>query len=207
MLPTAPIRGDFPSLKLGRMVRYGSTIERDLLYFLEYKRAVRWYREQPFTVEQVLADGKLHRYTPDYEIHEGNEHLLVECKPEARLESAQAQQQRQIGQMWAENNGYHFVTYTETELRAGEQLNNLKLLWRYARLRYCPEAPRILTQVREHGTSTIEHICQQLQLTTQTLLPQICWMLFHHWLAMDLNQAFTTSASIWATEERDTWHA
>lgn len=207
MLPTAPIRGDFPSLKLGRMVRYGSTIERDLLYFLEYQPTVKWYREQPFTVERVLADGKLHRYTPDYEIHEGSERLLVECKPEARLESAQAQQQRQIGQAWAENNGYRFVTYTEAELRAGEQLNNLKLLWRYARLRHCPEAPRILAHIREQETSTIECICEQLQLTTQTLVPQLCWMLFHHRLAMNLNQVFTTGASIWATEEGNAWHA
>jgi len=126
MLHNAPIRGDFPSLKLRRMVRYGSTIERDLLYFLEYRHSVTWYQEQPFTVEQIMGDGKLHRYTPDYEIHDGAENLLVECKPEARLGSAQAQQQRHIGQAWAKNNGYSFVTYTETELRSGQQLNNLR---------------------------------------------------------------------------------
>ena len=76
----------------------------------------------------------MHRYTPTTKSMRGRA-LLVECKPEARLESAQAQQQCQIGQTWAENNGYRFVTYTETELRSGQQLNNLKLFWRYARLR------------------------------------------------------------------------
>ena len=68
MISTAPIRGDFPSLKLGRMVRYHSTIERDLLYFLEYWQSVTWYQEQPHTIEHIMPDGKCHRYTPDYEI-------------------------------------------------------------------------------------------------------------------------------------------
>jgi hypothetical protein len=200
MVQTGPIRGDFPSLKLGRMVRYGSTIERDLLYFLEYKRSVTWYQEQPFTVEQVLADGKLHRYTPDYEIHEGNGRLLVECKPEARLESAQAQQQRQIGQAWAENNGYRFVTYTETELRSGQQLNNLKLFWRYARLRELPDVSRILEHVSGCEASTVERVCQQLQLVPSGVIPQICHLLFHLQLHMELSQAFTTNSPFWLAE-------
>lgn len=200
MVQTAPIRGDFPSLKLGRMVRYGSTIERDLLYFLEYKRSVTWYQEQPFTVERVLADGKLHRYTPDYEIHEGSERLLVECKPEARLESAQAQQQRQIGQVWAETNGYRFVTYTEAELRAGQQLNNLKLFWRYARLRELPSGSHILECVSGCETSTVEQVCQQLQLVPSEVIPQICHLLFHQYLQMELGQTFTPATVFWLTE-------
>lgn len=201
MLHTAPIRGDFPSLKLGRMVRYGSAIERDLLYFLEYRQSVTWYQEQPFTVEQVMGDGKLHHYTPDYEIHDGSERWLAECKPESRLESAQVQQQRSIGQRWAGNNGYRFVTYTEVELRAGEQLNNLKLLWRYARLRQLPETRRILVHVREHGMSTVESLCQPLGLVPQTLVPQICYLLFHHQLEMDLNQTFTTATPFWLAQD------
>ena len=200
MVHTGPIRGDFPSLKLGRMVRYGSTIERDLLYFLEYKRSVIWYQEQPFTVEQVLADSKLHRYTPDYEIHEGNERLLVECKPEARLESAQAQQQRQIGETWAENNGYRFVTYTEAELRAGQQLNNLKLFWRYARLRDLPNVSSILEYVSGCETSTVEWVCHQLKLVPSGVIPQICHLLFHQRLQIELGQAFTTATSFWFVE-------
>lgn len=201
MLHTAPIRGDFPSLKLGRMVRYGSTIERDLLYFLEYRQTVTWYQEQPFTLEQIMLDGKLHRYTPDYQIHDGIERLLVECKPEARMESAQAQQQRQIGQKWAENNGYRFVAYTEAELRAGALLDNLKLLWRYARLRQLPEVQRIQAHVSEHGTSTVESLCQRFGLVPQMLVPQICCLLFHHQLEMDLDYAFTTATPFWLAEE------
>lgn len=65
MVNTGPIRGDFPSLKLGRMVRYNSTIERDLLYFLEFWQVVICYKEQPMTIEWIMADGQRRHYTPD----------------------------------------------------------------------------------------------------------------------------------------------
>lgn len=200
MVPTSPIRGDFPSLKLGRMVRYGSTIERDLLYFLEYRQAVTWYCEQPRTIEQILLDGQRHRYTPDYEVHDGTDRVLVECKPEALLETPHAQQQRQMGLHWAENNGYRFVTYTDTELRAGQHLNNLKLLWRYARLQDTTTAPRILAHLREQKHCTVDDLCDQFQLAPYAVMPQVCFLLFHHHLQIDLNQAFTTSRPFWLAE-------
>lgn len=200
MINTGPIRGDFPSLKLGRMVRYGSTIERDLLYFLEYWQAVTWYQEQPMTIERIMPDTHIRRYTPDYEIHEGTVKTLVECKPEDRLESTHAQQQRQIGQAWAEENGYRFVTFTDTELRAGHQLANLKLLWRYARLRGTYPKQRILEQVRQNGTSSVHEVCQQLMVSPQVVVPVVCYLLFHHHLQADLNHPFTLSLPLWIVE-------
>lgn len=196
MVHTGPIRGDFPSLKLGRMVRYQSTIERDLLYYLEYWQAVTWYQEQPITLERILADGQCHRYTPDYEIHEGSVKTLAECKPTDRLESQQAQQQRRIGQAWAKENGYRFVTFTDTELRAGHQLANLKLLWRYARPRSNPSTQPILEQIRHDGQNSVAELCDKLHLPTAVVIPVVCHLLFHHQLQMDLPQRFTTATAL-----------
>lgn len=194
MVRTGPVRGDFPSLKLGRMVRYGSTIERDLLYFLEYWQTVTWYREQPMTIEHATSDGQIRRYTPDYEIHEGMVRTLVECKPEPRLESPQAQRQRQIGQLWAEANGYHFVTFTDTELRSGHQLTNLKLFWRYARRRDSTLHHRILEQITREGACSTEALCQQLGEPLEIIFPTACNMLFYQRLHVDLNLPFTSTA-------------
>lgn len=197
MVHTGPIRGDFPSLKLGRMVRYGSTIERDLLYFLEYWQNVAWYQEQPMTIKYATPDGQIHRYTPDYEIHEGAVKTLVECKPEARLDSGHAQQQRQIGQTWAEENGYGFVTITDTELRSGHQLSNLKLLWRYARWRDTNLHRQITAKIAQNASCSVDQLCGWLEASPQVVVPVVCYLLFHHELQMDLNQPFTTAASLW----------
>lgn len=191
MVQTAPIRGDFPSLKLGRMVRYHSSIERDLLYFLEYWQDVSWYQEQPLTIEQVLVDGKCRKYTPDYEIHQGDTKLLAECKPEARLQSSQAKKQREIGGKWAEANGYGFVTFTDTELRSGEQLANVKLLWRYARLRGLHPQKQILSCIQNKHSGTVETISRELNLPARQVTPVICHLLFHHHIKMDMENPFT----------------
>jgi hypothetical protein len=196
LLITGPIRGDFPSLKLGRMVRYGSTIERDLLYFLEYWQTVTWYREQPMTIEHTMPDGSLHRYTPDYEIHEGTIKTLVECKPEPRLESEQAQQQRQIGQLWAEANGYHFVTFTDTELRSGHQLANLRLFWRYARREDRRLHHQVVEQVTGGVACSTDALCQQLGEPLQIVFPAVCNLLFHQRLQVDLSLPFTTAVPL-----------
>jgi hypothetical protein len=173
------------------MVRYHSTIERDLLYFLEFWQTVTWYREQPMTIEHVMADGQVRRYTPDYEIHEDSTKSLVECKPTERLETPHAQQQRYIGKNWAEENGYRFITFTDTELRAGHQLANLKLLWRYARLRGSYPKQAILNDVRQERRSSVKTLSERLKIPVQTLIPIVCHLLFHHQLQMDLYQPFT----------------
>jgi len=204
MVQTAPIRGDFPSLKLGRMVRYHSSIERDLLYFLEYWQDVSWYQEQPFTIEQVTVDGKCRRYTPDYEIHQGNTKILAECKPEDRLESSQAKQQREIGEKWSEENGYCFVTFTDTELRTGEQLANVKLLWRYARLRGLYPQKRILSCIQNRQSGSVETVSEEIRLSAQRVLPVICHLLFHHHIEMDMERPFTHQTPFRIVESKDT---
>lgn len=200
MVKTGPIRGDFPSLKLGRMVRYNSTIERDFLYFLEYQQNVTWYQEQPTTIKYAMPSGQIHRYTPDYEIHEGATKTLVECKPEERLQSRHAQQQRQIGQTWAEENGYDFVTITDTELRSGHQLSNLKLFWRYARWRNTNLHQQITTKITQNAGCSVDQLCHWLAASPRVIVPAVCYLLFHHYLQMDLGHPFTTTVSLWVTK-------
>lgn len=202
MVKTGPVRGDFPSLKLGRMVRYGSTIERDLLYFLEYWESVTWYQEQPMTIAREMSDGQIRHYTPDYEIHEGPIKSIVECKPEARMESEHAQQQRQIGQSWAEENGYRFVTFTETELRTGSRLDNVKLFWRYARLDV-PQSLQANILSAVYPRTTVIGVCQQLDRPPEDIVPAVCHLVFRHQVQMDIAQPFSITTGIWLTERQN----
>ena len=58
----------------------------------------------------------------------------IERKPTAHLNEAHSQQQLALGQAWANANQQLFVVITDTDLRTGHRLANLKLLWRYSRL-------------------------------------------------------------------------
>jgi len=189
--PGGAIVGTFPSLKLGRAVRYTSSLERDVLFVLEYEQAILRYEEQPFQIEMTLSDGKGHRYTPDYAIWIAGGRMLVECKPLDRLSESHSQQQVQIGTQWSAENDWQFMVVTDADLRVGKRLENLKLLWRYSRL-----------PVSEKDCYAWQARCQQgmrvLDLA-QTLdgVPVVMHLLFHHYLQTDLSQSLTVESQVW----------
>lgn len=191
------ITGGFPSLKMQRTIQYASTIERDLLFFLEFDRTVLRYREQPFCATQTLIDGTRHRYTPDFLLGYADEQVLVECKPFDRLEHPHTQQQCQMGQQWADENDARFRLVTDTELRAGHQLANLKLLWRYSRFECAERAKRIcLRIVSEAEELLLQDLCRQLEVQASASLPLVYRLLFHHHLQTDLHQRLSPDSII-----------
>jgi hypothetical protein len=188
--PGGAIQGTFPGLKSGRPVRYASTLERDLLFVLEYEQQVIHYQEQPFQIQAVLEDG-LHSYTPDYAIWTQHDRLLVECKPAALLDDPHTQQQIQIGTRWAQANDWQFTVVTQDDLGRGARLANLKLLWRYSRL---PVEVAICQAYRERCTHamTIAELAQ-----TADRVPVVLHLLFHHHLQTDLWQPLTVQSQVW----------
>ena len=128
--------GEFQSLINGRPVAWAGTIARDLLFILEFEHdSIAWYREQPFTLLAQFEDGTARRYKPDCLVaYKDSSMLLIECKPEARLEKAHTRRQIAIGKAWADATGHTFTVVTDADLRGGPKLANLKLLFRYARL-------------------------------------------------------------------------
>ena len=127
------IIGVFPSLKVGRGMPYESTIERDLLFFLEFSPTVQTYAMQPLTIQGVDADGKPRSYTPDVLVTSTTGKTLIECKPAALSSHPHTRQQVTLGEAWAAENQCAFLLVTDVELRTGPKLANLRLLWRYAR--------------------------------------------------------------------------
>jgi hypothetical protein len=130
----AGLNGLFPALKLGRMAWYESYLERDCFFLLDYDPAVETFSEQPLTL--TYADGdKTRHYTPDIGVRtHDHQELLIECKPLARVKSADNQRKLTAAQSWCRDHGWSFCVATEAELRQGPYLNNVKLLTRYARV-------------------------------------------------------------------------
>lgn len=189
--PGGAIQGTFPSLKSGRSVRYTSTLERDLLFVLEYEQQIIRYQEQPFQVQAVSDDNQAHSYTPDYAIWTQRDRVLVECKPAARLDDAHTQQQIQIGTSWSQENNWQFVVITDVDLRQGERLANLKLLWRYSRLPVEEKTYRDYLARCGEGMSVLE-LAQE-----PPCVPVVLHMIFHHYLQTDLSQPLTVHSPVW----------
>jgi len=191
----------FPSLKMNEQVPYESTLERDLLFFLEYDSTVMRYHAQPFAITGSSADGTTHTYIPDFQVIRTNSKELVECKPAALLARLHTQQQLSLGQVWAEANEHAFVVITDTDLRTGHRLANLKLLWRYSRL---PVSVQIIERCRailatQPNGVLLESLTKSLSDTSSsfTLLPYVYSLLFQHILHADLTQPLSPIALVW----------
>src|SRR5579859_5897386 len=99
------IIGMFPSLKMaGKKIKYESTIELDLLLFLEYDPTVIEYYAQPMVITSTDTERNVRSYTPDLLVVRIDKREIIECKPESLINSTHAQQQIAIGREWAANN-------------------------------------------------------------------------------------------------------
>lgn len=184
--------GTFPSLKMREQIPYESTIERDLLFFLEYDASVVRYQAQPFAITCSSDDGTSRTYIPDFQVIRTDSKEIVECKPAAHLNDAHTQQQLVLGQAWADANQHLFVVITDTDLRTGHRLANLKLLWRYSRLCVPPSITsrcRSILIAQPDGLS-LEALAAALSDMSSffELLPYLYHLLFEQILHTDLTQ-------------------
>ena len=78
--------GKFASVKTGRVAWYESLLEKDFMYLLDYDRDASYWHEQPLRI-RFTHGGKVHRYTPDLEVHRASQKQLIEVKPKHQVDS------------------------------------------------------------------------------------------------------------------------
>jgi TnsA endonuclease N terminal len=208
------ITGSFPSLKMEPFeIDYESTIERDLLPFLEFDPTVIKYYAQPMVISSTDADEETHKYTPDFLVLRTSGKEIIECKPEDLLDHQHTLQQIQIGQDWANANSHDFVMVTDTDLYKDHTLANLKLFWRYARLKVptvmvatCIAHFKKCSEALSFEDLTIYLSSLQDAQGTQKPFEQapfIYSMLFRHVLQVDLTRPITSTNMIRLSTSKD----
>jgi len=194
------IRGKFPSQKVGRMIHWESQLERDAVILFEFSRGVISYREQPLTTYYAL-DGKVRRYTPDFEITLfTGEVVLIEVKPsEKLLDPKESTRLRRIAEHFAET-GSAYRILTEIELRPGDLLANLQMVFRYREAKLSPfERRKISEQIR---------VAEEMTFGEATALlgaKSLVWILIaEHLLFCDLRHPVTEKTVLF-TGIREGW--
>jgi len=125
--------GYFPSTKMGCMVAFESTIERDLIYVLEFEPDVKSFAEQPFAITYI-HEGKERTYTPDFQADLANGcSIILECKPQPLVNKPENQLKFMAGKTWCAQNFANYQVVTDDMLRAGLGLPNIKFLYQFAR--------------------------------------------------------------------------
>lgn len=110
------VRGTHLSPKLGRPVNFMSLYEKKAFEILDLMQIISGYEEQPFNLPYSY-EGNRCTYIPDVLVYlaDGRK-VLLEIKPESRLESRRVQAKHAAAQAFCRSKGMFFMVVTETQL-------------------------------------------------------------------------------------------
>lgn len=184
------IRGKFPSIKTGRMVYWESLNEEGYYRILDFDPQVTNYQEQPFKIVYIY-DGKKHTYTPDVYVVRKDIRQVVEVKPETELNNTENLIKFEAAKEYCYEQGLEFKVVTDKQIFKGELVANLKLLYRYARVRIPFQHQMILAKILAAlDTMPVAEICEMLKPKLGLdPWPYICGLVYRGALTTDLVDA------------------
>jgi hypothetical protein len=155
--------GKFPSLKMNTTIWWESQIERDYIYLLEIDPSVITYKGQPFCVS--YNDGGTQRtYTPDFWVQRLDRQQVVEVKPLSKVNSEENLIKFRHITVECQKLGMEFVVVTDTMTRIQPKLDNIKLLYKYAR---CPLELQLLLECQRYFVCTepkpLKQVCLEME--------------------------------------------
>ncbi len=190
--------GKFPSIKMGRIIKWESMIERDEIYLLEYDREVTAYEEQPDRIHYLL-DGKKHYYTPDFKVDRSGKIQIVEVKRKKDVDGGKYTDLFREIKWKLHRVGKEFVVATDELIRVEPKLRNIKLLYRYARVQVLIHH-QILCQkfFRSRREASIKELyeflsSEEVENELQVIYSLIYWGL----LEIDLMQPIELESMVW----------
>lgn len=181
--------GYFPSLKMHRMVQFESTLERDLIYLLDFDPQVVEFEEQPLKIA-YQHEGKGVSYIPDFQVvSTSGQIVLLECKPHCFVSKEENQRKFSAAQAWCTAQGWLFQVVTDEQLRTGYRVQNIKLLTQHARHKVGVEIKGSIFAclVNAKRPLTINDVMLAVNPTKPTtVIMPILHMAYHHELYLPL---------------------
>lgn len=204
------VTGLVASTKNKTMRAHESTLERDLLFLLEFDLNVHTYEEQPVRIEFRDSEGQLHTYTPDVLVTYRKDivpakrmpPLLCEVKYRKDLfaDWKRLKPKFKAARSFARDRGWHFSILTEQEIRT-PLLENARFLLPYKRLQMDWEQTQLLLrmigELREATPESLLLACGKERMERARLLPMLWHLISIGMIGADLNRKLTMHSPIW----------
>jgi hypothetical protein len=186
----------FFSVKTGKTEGTDSILEMDYLYWLDADPAVKSFRTHPFTLSYV-ANGKLRRYTPDVLVERCDKRQVVEVKPTAKAAWPRYVSLFRTVSPIFRALGFEFTVVTSESVQQQPHLENLKILWKYARTKFEP-AHQVLCHefLRERKSATLLEVTEFVA-AHDVPIQVVYSLLFWRVLSFDIKRSLGPSALIW----------
>ena len=172
-----------------------SQIERDYIYLLEIDPSVLSYKGQPFSMS-YSDGGVLKTYTPDFLVIRPDGQQVVEVKPVTKVNETENISKFRHISVLCQQKGMEFVVVTDTMIRIQPKLNNIKLLYKYARsklsIQHLIECQRYF---QGRIPTPLTEVC--LDLTDKEIsLNHLYCLLYFGFLSTDLMQPINANSLI-----------
>lgn len=164
------VTGTFSSSKMGRLIQFESTLERDFLCLCEFDFKVKSIEEQPVTIKFTDAEGMQRSYTPDFLIkfRDGLDGCYetvtwlceIKYREDAHQNWAVLKDKFKAGNKFASEQGWKFRVLTDKLIRS-VYLVNAHFLIQYRTFR---------DQNKNHTSKILEAIQKQKVSTPTKLL-------------------------------------
>jgi hypothetical protein len=190
--------GMFPSLKTGRMIGWESLLERDHDYLLEMDPDVIDYEEWPFRI-YYCVDGKQHFYTPDVLVTRRSRNIpqVVEVKDKETAEKEKWQRLfKIIRPICRDEYGCEFIVATDREIRVQPRLENIKIIYKYARTKIGSKHQILLHSLfGDRETLPLQEIVEGFAATAAGK-PEVYALIHRGILSLDLSQHINPSTIV-----------
>jgi TnsA endonuclease-like protein len=189
-------KGKFCSLKTGEVHQTDSLTEMDYLYLLDFDPEATRFKTHPFTLDYVL-DGKWRRYTPDVLVYRSQRKQIIEVKPTLRaMLPRYVLLFRTVAPLFRAR-GFDFQLVTSDAIQQQPRLDNIKVLWKYARTGFTPQHQVLCHEFfGDRKIAPLREISEFL--AAHGVAIQVVYsLLFWHVLSFDVNQPLGPSAQIW----------
>jgi hypothetical protein len=198
--------------KAGRLVQFESWAERALLLRLDRDPDVADYGSQPEQFQFVDPQGKWRRYTPDFIVWRRDGQVEIHEVTLARRRSRPEILRREIAaaeiclaRQW------RYRVHSEQSLPQGSELANLLALFRYRPAAYAhPAVARAACQyLGQRGAmalgALVAELTRELDLTPAQVIAAVGHLLWHGYLATDLQQLLFAPGRSGAGSEAPVW--
>lgn len=192
---------------------YESSLEKDLIYSLEFDSNVRSYEEQPVTIEYVDEFNKPRRYTPDFLVHYKNHTALSSTLKSTLIE---VKYRKDLWKNWkelkpkfsaaikyADNLGWKFKILSEVEIRTEFQYN-ARFLVRYLRATIDNDKmSHLLNLISHFEVSTPQELIVAASVSPKMqgyYLFTLWYLVANGFISCDLTRRISMNTEIWVNE-------
>ncbi len=185
-------QGTFDSFRLQKAIPYKNQLEHDYLYRLEFDPTIATYSRFDSLLQEIEPSNPLTIFPSFFVLRFNGEREIVLLESEKTINCPKARLVKSRISLFCQEKELNFVVLTESDVRHGQLVKNLKLLYPYVNTPFvASDVFTIRNLFRNRASITISELKQHLSEASL-----ISTFLFHNALWADLSAEIVSDKTV-----------